>query len=268
MSQYLPFLFFLLIILILICVAFLCLLLYLYNPARRRRRLLAKQARLEYGNARGTAHLKILKDSRPRLANEINNLRPELEKSKNELKSLELQQSQKLRVLLETQIIHDHFDEISGIGSTFRDKLLRLVYRSNLSDLRHASSMIHGIGDARQIQINAWVDKWETQIWRQLQTDFPGRANIEHEFRAPKLTISTRIEQLEKTLSGKEELLKSLDYLVKQLGSVSPTDFYRVLIDPSQSSEKLDFYLRGAFAEWESIPGWFKQIVGEVPDHA
>ena len=238
--------------------------LYVFDPKRRRQRLLREQARIDYANARGTAHLRMLLNVYEKLKSQAQESSKQVEESNRRLAKIQQEQTKDLHEVIEARIVRDHIHEIPGIGPKLSAQLVSNVYRSRLSDLRKAEIYIHGIGDSRQYQINAWVCSWENQVPKLVEDEFPGKQEILDRYAENISQASAEIKRLEKQKSKAMAKYDKATELIHSLQEVSTRDFERVLLgQQNQNDSKIRFYLTGIFPEWEPMPEWFKEIVSE-----
>ncbi len=227
---------------------------------QKRKRLLQKIARHDFENARGTAHAKLLQESRNLKSQEVGNLEKQISKLQKEWQKIYDQGQKELLKALERHIVFDRLNEVPGIGQKFHYELATQVFRSSITDLRHASQ-IPGIGENKQRQIDKWISYYQSQIPEMIKKDFPGKAEI------VKISNQT-INEIDNTLinlrAGKKELeekIKSIDTVLTDLYQVSVNDFINLRLTPEQKNPKVDQYLMGLFPEWEPMPDWFKNLM-------
>jgi hypothetical protein len=236
--------------------------LYIFDPKQRRQRLLREKARMDYHNARGTAHLIMLSEAQGRIKLKLQTTTKELAENQAVLMKLQTEQSIELHKLIETKIIREHIHQIPGIGPKLGARIASQVFHSRLSDLKSAGR-IRGIGDSRQIQINNWIRSWESQIPELLKMDFPGKQQVITNYADRIRSKSADIRKLEKQKGDLQTNYEKCIGLIQQLKEVRARDFEGSLSGKIQSNPKIQFYLNGVFPEWEPMPVWFKEIVSE-----
>lgn len=226
----------------------------------KRRKILKTIAVSEYENARGTQHLKILKDAKENIELNLTQLSRNRQLLEIQLEELEKTRNQKLRIALEKYIIETRIQEIPGIGYALGSAILHKIYHDNLRDL-FKSSWLQGIGGNKQTQINFWVLKYEKLIPDLLQHDFPGKSTIENESNEEISSIQAQISQLQENENIEGKKLSRLNEEVAKLEKVTVDDFIKARLDHEGNSSILDSYFNGAFPEWQEIPVWFKEII-------
>lgn len=233
--------------------------LLLFGTSARRTRAIRKQAKIDYENARGTAHLRILRRGRTRLEASIRTLESEIAGYRALIQNIQKERDEKLRMTLERQIAQNHLAEVPGIGQKLKQQLLNEIFVSRIEDFRY-SSRLSGIGEARQRDLNIWVKKFEQQIPSMLAQDFPGKTEImrEHEQELSDLNgpLTERVKK-ETELKGTYSIVVAA---IKKLEQVTLSHFKQALKQPDSENKLLEDYLTGVFAEWEPIPGWFKDL--------
>lgn len=233
---------------------------YLLRPSARMQRAVLHQARLDYQDARGTAHLRLLHRGRANLRARIGVLAKEENDNQKILKTLEAQEQEELRLTLERYIVQ-HYLDIPGIGQKLRSDLVHIASQGRLDDLKYAHQRIYGIGEARQASINFWVQRWEERIPGMLQEDFPGKNEIAKDYAARRKNVLDRLSRLAAEKEPLEEILNLASVEIQRLEQVKPRHFQQILLTPGAVSTEVDHFIQGVFAEWEPMPAWFKEML-------
>ena len=253
----------------LVCLGFLVIMMGIYfaflSKVASRYWAIRRRARTDCRDARGTAHLQLLRQAQDRASAAAAKCTDELRTSRQKLTQLELAEANKLRLALERHIVHTFFDQVQGIGSTLKARILSSVFRGHLSDLKRAHS-VQGVGEERQRAINKWIRQYEARIPALLETPYPGKDQILGEYSREKRDLETAIDMLEKRQARLNTRMKQIHNAIVPLEAVSVSDFVKALRDPMYPSVKTDRYLRGVFAEWEPVPDWFKEAISEESD--
>lgn len=232
------------------------------SPAAQERARLRAQARLDYHSARGTAHLKMMRDAHEQYTRKYGRCQTALTAAQQQKSSIKSGGDQELQSTLETHILRTRLREIPTIGPALAEQLrLYAEGHGGLQSLSYASRYVTGIGDARQTAIDAWVSNYEKQKAALLAGDFPGKAEVLTRTAAQLAAVEAEITSLTKQEVALTEQLHRLRTEIAALESVSYNDFVRALQGPPAASDALDRYLRGVFPEWEPMPEWFKEIV-------
>lgn len=233
-----------------------------YFAEIKRNRAIKKQARHDYESARGTAHLAILCKVRAQISQKIKLTERGITYNQEKIYALKRERANALVLALDKYIAYNRLTEVPGIGTKLRDTLLRRVFESRLSDLHH-SFVVPGIGDARQLDISIWIQKYEQRKTNMLTQDFPGKNSVLREY-DPK--IKALYDNQEKFKSNKkifEERYEEAITHINQLEQVTVTDFLDAIQSPGSDTTALDEYIVGLFPEWEPVPGWFKALMAE-----
>jgi hypothetical protein len=226
----------------------------------KKRKTLKEIAKGEFEHARGTYHLKMLKDAQQRFTARIGNTDSEIKRlSVERNNAIELGKTQ-LRQKLERHLISTRIIEIPGIGNALGSTILHCVYKGNLTDLYHASSY-QGIGESKQYGINAWVQKYQNQIPALLQQDFPGKSEIVKQTADKMAGLEVQINQLKAIKYQDESKLNGIVKWIEYLGKVTAEDFIKARVYHLGDFSNIEIYLNGVFPEWEPMPDWFKYII-------
>jgi hypothetical protein len=156
----------------------------------QRRRAIARQAKEDYLNARGTRHLRLMLEAHRRLLEQERQLRVQLE------------QYRAYHVRLQIQ--------------------LQTAQQQTPGDYETLSPIMARLG---QVQIS--------------------------------------LQELGEARGRIAQRITHLNHEIAWLSGVGPAEFRRRLLDPTQRDPGLDHYLTGVYAEWEPVPAWFQETVGE-----
>lgn len=224
-----------------------------------------KRAKLEHENARGTAHLRMLREARRSAWKVSRDCTRDLHDARRTLGQLEQEREKQLRQALERHIAYTYLAQVSGIGPMLRDRIFFSVFRGHLRDLRRAH-VVRGVGEERQWAINVWVREYEARIPTLLNGPFPGKDQTTRRFSGEKKALETKVEGLTARVANLEAQIARMSEAMEPLQGVGVKDFVRVLRDPTCTSEQIDRYLQGVFAEWEPVPDWFKEVAAQESD--
>ena len=216
--------------------------------------------------ARGTAHLKLLRQAYRNIDKSIRNIEKQLKRDHVDLDRIIQERQRKIHVALEKHIAYTHLDEVPGIGPKLRSAILSGVFRSRLNDLKRAY-IIRGIGQTKQRQINNWIQMYQKRIPRMIEEDFPGKGTIRHQYQKRIVALESRIKENNNKRAQYEQSLSKAREEIEKLETVSIKNFREKLLNPEYCDEKIENYLRGVFSEWEEMPDWFKNILtigGEI----
>ncbi len=233
-------------------------LLVLCPPAQRRFQL-RRQALSDYHNARGSIHLKMMREAFTQHEKTQKRCRSALEATRLQKANIEKEQEEELRRILEAHILNKRLLQIRGLNSTLTDILYTLAQGGEgLRSLHTASRYVRGIGPVRQAAIDDWLTR---QFPVLLAGDFPGKAAVLAKRSATLRSLEKDIDQL--AIEGAVVKAK-LDRLQSEIDILQRVDwraFYHALRDPLCVEEGVEHYLRGVFAVWEPAPDWFREIV-------
>ncbi|MBN1315755.1 MAG: hypothetical protein JXA42_09815 [Anaerolineales bacterium] len=236
-----------------------------FSPSARQNWAIRKQAKLDYENARGTAHLEMLKDAQRRIEKETKQQRKYLTAERNKLSKIVQERNTKLRRILERHIAYTYLDQVHGVGPVLKDRILKAVFRNSIKDLRRAS-IVQGVGEEKQWAINNWIRTYEVRIPTLLEGPFPGKESIVKQYTQSIGNARTAIESIQKRIAELEITRDQISGAIEPLQEIKVKDFIRALQQPSSKSEEIDYFFRGVFAEWEPIPDWFMNVIAQETD--
>jgi hypothetical protein len=219
-----------------------------------------KIARQEFELARGTAHVKLLRDARGRCIEKMKLFQKKKISLEEESRKVTNRSQVQLKKTLHRHLVETRLCEVPGIGPITKQVLISRIFVSELSDLRRASNL-PGIGETKQFAINKWVAKYEAKIPELLIGDFPGKIKIEGETNQQTKAIHEKIQETESQRISFEKQVVLIDDTLKGFNVVTVEDFIQARLNQGQSKPQIDFYIRGVFAEWETPPDWFNEII-------
>jgi len=221
-----------------------------------------RQARRDYKSARGTQHRRLLEHSLKALSAKIGGLERAKRGIEQEQAQLAGQLQTQLRRALTDQLVQNNLVEASGIGPILSQRIVHLCYDGTLRSLLKARN-VYGIGDDRYASVYVWVRRYEEAFPRLLELDFAGKQGIVLSFAQRDRDLSERSGALERELEPLRELEGTASAEQKRLAAVSARHFVRARGEDATAMETATSYLKGSFAEWESVPDWFKRLISE-----
>lgn len=224
---------------------------------------LRKQAKIDYQQARGTAHKSLLQKARHHLLQQQKAEQHVINAAQKEIKRLEAQQRQELEQVLTDYLVKERLTDVSGIGKARHADIVWRIYKGNLTDLQRAHQL-PGIGQRTQGAINQWVRHYRKNFAKLLQENFPGKQQVILAYRNAVATQREKIDSAKKVSRTVQVKLDRIEPALNRLENVTVKDFYRVLKDPTASTPDLDHYIQGVFAEWEPIPDWFLKAISDA----
>lgn len=225
---------------------------------------LRQQARIDYQQARGTAHKNILRTAFHNFEGQQKTCQQTIQNANKEIRRFQAQQHKALEKSLTDYLVEERLREVSGIGAVRQADILRLVYKGKLTDLYDAHQL-PGIGEQTQISLNQWIQAYQNKFSDLLQEDFPGKRVINQSYQALIQGQKATIVEMEKKIQALQTKLDRIQMELEWLDSVSVQDFLRALNNPRQAKDDLDRYLQGVFAEWEPVPDWFRALLAVDP---
>lgn len=231
-----------------------------------RRRQLKKQAVQDYQEARGTAHHHLLHEALERARKQLDETNASLEAARKKRAELVDDQNATLQSKLATLIVENNLQEVYGVGEKLKGEITRSVFRGRLSDLHRTDWRVRGIGDQKQRAISQWVRQYEAQMPSLMKAGFSGQEAIVMKYHQQIAAQDKMIEAQETRQAVLGERIRHLTEELGKLDIISERDFVRALTDPEGGSDRLDAYLHGVFAEWESMPEWFREAIAAEVD--
>jgi hypothetical protein len=222
-----------------------------------------RKAAQDYRNARGSAHRELLMRAAHRLQKCLDVTNQALDQHNHTLRQVIDKRDVALNQALSRYLVETYLTIIDGIGPVLRDRILTHVFRNKLDDLRSASRLVSGIGDSKQLGINAWITVFKKQFPSMLQEEFPGKTKIMQQYEASIKKLEAEIVAAGVTQDALREILASVQTAIEQLSSVTEEDFYQALLYPDNVDPSLERYRSGVFAPWEPAPEWFKLAINE-----
>lgn len=237
------------------------------RPGAQLRRALGRRARIDFESARGAVHLELMCEARNRLEADERREQSALASAKRLKAGWAAGRDDQLRAALEDHVLDTKLRTIPGVGQWLETSLQ--VYaksKGGLNALRHAEGHVPGIGPTRQMEIIFWLDALNGRMPDLLAGDFPGKAVIIAQAATELAELDVEIQKRTSNLAGIRAQLDKLKEEIEPLGQVTLAAFRQALEDPQAATEAVERYMRGAFAEWEPVPDWFKEVVGGVAE--
>lgn len=236
------------------------LLLYLFPPKIRRKIIIRLKAREEYKKARGYHHLVQLRKARSRLEKKKYICKKKHIKLKADLNSFNREEQEEFTREVEKNIVLERFQEVNGIGPNLSSRIINGVFRGRLKDLRYAYR-IHGVGETKQHSINQWIRSYENRLTEIVASDFKGKQTIVDTFDQRREETHKEIFNVKAALEFVETKLAMLEQEIQKLESVSVDDFVAAYHGEKKKTKEIDYFLKGVFGEWESMPDWYKWVM-------
>ena len=227
-----------------------------------RRWKLRRQARLDYENARGTNHLRIIQSALEHIRKKQKAYKRELQDLAGRQQRLDKQRQAALVNQLHTHLVRDRLDEIKGIGPKLKHRILQQVWRGHLQDLRFAYR-VDGVGETKQRAINRWMRRYQRQTPRLLEHDFPGKAATVDWYREEIRRTEHQIRQMEDAREGLRKLQIETARRTAEFSRIRKRDFVRALREKGAYPAHLERYVHGLFTPWEPMPAWFRRVIEE-----
>lgn len=229
---------------------------------RQQKAAIVRQARLDYEQARGYAHHQILEKARNRLQMQLNQTQENIRRCNQTVRALEEQRQHELIQQLEYHLIHDRLDEVAGIGSALKHRILTTLHARRLHDLQRAH-LVSGVGQNRQYDINQWIRQYTQRLPQMVNEPFPGRDMIikKYQIQITEAQRALETQRTQQTVLAQKLALIEPHYA--WLHAIDAKTFEKAALGIDADRSELARYTVGLFAEWEPIPDWFKEIADE-----
>lgn len=217
----------------------------------------------EYEQARGTSHKRLLHAAKISFERKIQLLSQDINSARQQKEAINQNYRQSLEKTLVKIIVHEHLEDVPGIGAQRKVQILQHVFKGSLSDLSRAY-LLQGVGQQTQQALNAWVASYQRDLPQLLKGNFEGRAEIDQWYQPQ---IEKAEQQLTNLLQQQKTLGEKVDRIaeeLKWLDAITQKDFYNALKNPEHSTANLNKYVRGVFGEWEPMPDWFREAIDNV----
>jgi hypothetical protein len=212
--------------------------------------------------ARGSIHLKHIRNSLKILNKNITNLDKEKQKLEQDLHKLKQRTSERLLNALSKHIVATRLSEIEGIGPILRDRIILNCFDGTLGSLKKAYR-IEGIGAIKIRSISRWLEEVEQEIPQLLKYDFPNKMTIIEECKRDEHEINEQLRNISERSAPMNEIKKKAMEEKNRLSVVDSSHFRKSYQLNTEASEMVNQYLIGVFAEWEPMPMWFRILISE-----
>jgi len=242
----------------------------LFSPEALREYSLRRYARMEYEQARGTAHRRLLEEVLRQRKQRESELVLALERQEEKLTDLKHAKNEELRAALTEWIVNDRLTEVNGIGETLALQIRTKVFRGNLSDL-HQAHQVPGISVNRQAAIDTWIHFYESKFTDLERWSYPRKETIEQNYHQKLSEQRDLIAEIGEQLAAVRTDIVEIDSVLALLSKISEADLAASLIQSSKEQfardgallDDIDGYFRGLFADWETVPDWFQELIAE-----
>ena len=231
-------------------------------PAMLRQSRLVSRARKDYRRARGTQHLRQIRDSLKILNKRLESHEQEKDRLSRTLRRLEQERTDKLTHALCRYVVETQLTQIDGIGPKLRDRIIRYSFDGTLDSLRRAYR-VRGVGQQKQWAIRHWIAQKERELPRLMKGSFPGRTGINDEYKQREQNLRKSLKEVEKELDAMRQLRTVASAEEERLSGVTVTHFRQAYKPDREAAEAVAQHLQGTFAEWEPMPSWFKALISK-----
>lgn len=231
-------------------------------PTMLRQSRLASRARKDYRRARGTQHLRQIRDSLKILSKRLDSHEQEKKRLSSTLRRQEQERTDKLTHALCRYVVETQLTQIDGIGPKLRDRIMRYSFDGTLHSLRGAYR-VRGVGQRKQLAIQHWIAQKERELPRLRKGSFPGKTRISDEYKQREQDLRKSLKEVEKELDAMRQLRTVASAEEERLSGVTVMHFRQAYKPDKEAAEAVAQHLRGTFAEWEPMPSWFKTLISE-----
>jgi len=223
---------------------------------------LASRARRDYQRARGTQHLRQIRDSLKILSKRLHSLEQEKLQLSSILRRLEQERADRLSRVLCRHVVETQLTQIDGIGPKLRDRIIMHSFDGTLHSLRRAYR-VRGVGRQKQWGIQRWVEQKERQLPLLMKQDYPNKREINDEYDQKERRLKKNLKEIETEIDLINQLRILASAEEERLSQVTVAHFRQAYEQDKEASEAVNQYLQGTFAEWEPMPSWFRTLISE-----
>lgn len=219
-----------------------------------------ERARIDYENARGTIHRRLLLDAEPHLQRKARDAHKRVVALEDEVRGLESARDAEMRRAVTRPLVARELATLPGIGRRMAEAIQKQVFNGDLESLRW-SFQVDGIGPQKQATINAWIDQRTMLLPGLLNGAYPEKAWIaaryDQEIPARHTDLSKAKAHENECRSVLEQVYNALDWLM----TVTQRDFEMAYADTSGAQGPIARYLLGVFSPWDTMPDWFARAL-------
>jgi hypothetical protein len=218
------------------------------------------QARRSYTRSRGTQHLHTITSCLPHLQRTITEVESKIQHLEAENRKVALTKQRELEDTLTMHLVTGELDQIPGIGTELRDRVLKLCFNGTLESLYQAP-FVYGVGENRGWAIHCWVKETRMRLPDLLTGTFPGKTDIAVKYRGREKQVQHGLRANQETLRALRQLERTVVSTRIAWSTVSPSTFYDAYRGEKEAATAVTSYLIGAYPEWGRMPEWYKTLV-------
>jgi hypothetical protein len=221
---------------------------------------LIKEAVHDYHDSRGNAHLAILLSAKKKLHKQGKTITKQKESLGDQLKFLEKNRDLQMLIALEKYLAENAYLEISTISKEQWRKIYLSFFKGHLDDIEKMIGFA-SVSESQIMETKTIIKSYKHQLGHYLAMDFPGKREIINQYVEEKKLVLEELAQLNKRLFLCDRNLNRCKLAIFTLKKVSVIDFILWAFGRAEYSQKVNDYSTGLFCEWDSIPGWFREII-------
>jgi hypothetical protein len=221
---------------------------------------ITRKARTDYQLCRGTQHVRQLRAAIVRHRSATKRIREKQQDIEQQLQNLGKYETLELHKALCTYIVQTRLTEVAGVGKRLKERIITTCFDGTLESLRRAS-VVRGVGQEKMMAINIWINQVRDELPFLLKHDFPGKGEIKKKYSEQRRQLNKSLEPVKKTCEEATKLLAIAESKLKKLEQVGVADFRRALHGDAVAAKRVGLYSQGAFAEWEPVPAWYREII-------
>lgn len=221
---------------------------------------LRRRAKADYLKARGTIHRQILQTCLSNLEPKISELEAGTLNLLSRRAALENEVKRELEVALTTHVVDKELDQVPGIGSVLKDRIIQRCFDGTLESLSD-SRFVPGIGEQKYVVIREWVESTKPKMAQLLLEDFPGKDNVLKKYADLNSGLEQELKVNDLELQRFRQLRSEATSAINGLESVDASTFLAAYRRNGKAAEVVTRYLVGVFPEWGREPNWFKILV-------
>ena len=221
---------------------------------------ITRKARTDYQLCRGTQHVRQLRAAIARHRSATRRICKKQRGIERQLQDISKHEALDLNKALCTYIVQTRLTEVAGVGTKLKERIMTTCFDGTLESL-HRASVVRGVGQEKMMAINAWIQQVRDELPSLLNHDFSGKEEIKKKYSERRRQLNKRLEPIKKTCKEATELLAIAESKLKELEQVGIADFRRALHGDATAAKRVGWYSQGAFAEWEPVPAWYREII-------
>ena len=218
------------------------------------------RAKKSYARSRGTRHMRTISNCLHRLQRTITKVESRIQHLETENRKLAVAKQRELEDTLTMQLVNDEFNQIPGVVTELRDRVLKQCFNGTLESLYQAP-FVFGVGENRGWAIFRWVNKTCIKFPYLLKRDFTGKNDIVVKYRTWEELVQNDLQPNHEKLLELRELENMAVTTRNAWETISPSTFFDAYRRKKEATKAVTRYMLGVYPEWGRMPIWYKTLV-------